>query len=81
MLCILDIESGAKGRIAKCLCECGVEKKISLYSIKPGGKVRSCGCFRKKERARRNIIEKPVTMLNTEQRKKEYPLQFLWKIL
>ena len=60
MLCILDIESGAKGRIAKCLCECGVEKKISLYSIKPGGKVRSCGCFRKKERARRNIIEKPV---------------------
>lgn len=60
MLCILDIKSAPKGRIAKCLCECGVEKNIFLYSIKPGGKVRSCGCYRKKERARRNIIEKPV---------------------
>jgi hypothetical protein len=60
MLCILDIKSAPKGRIAKCLCECGVKKNIFLYSIKPGGKVRSCGCYRKKERARRNTIEKPV---------------------
>ena len=60
MLCILDIKSAPKGRMAKCLCECGVEKNIFLYSIKPGGKVRSCGCYRKKERARRNTIEKPV---------------------
>jgi hypothetical protein len=60
MLCILDIKSGPKGRIAKCLCECGVEKNVFLYSIKPGGKVRSCGCYRRKERAKRNRIEKPV---------------------
>ena len=65
MLCILDIKSAPKGRIAKCLCECGVEKNIFLYSIKPGGKVRSCGCYRKKERARpiipMELVQRPMT--------------------
>ena len=69
MLCILDIKSAPKGRIAKCLCECGVEKNIFLYSIKPGGKVRSCGCYRKKERARRNTIEKPVEETKCDDRR------------
>ena len=60
MLCVLEVISGPKGRLARCKCECGVEKLISLYSVKPGGATRSCGCFRKRERRRRNHIEKPV---------------------
>jgi len=69
MLCVLEVFSGPRGRLAKCQCECGVEKIFSLYSIKPDGRTRSCGCFRRKERKRRNIIEKPVEERKNEDRR------------
>ena len=88
------LKSGKNRVYTTCKCECGGEKTCERYGLM-NGSTTSCGCVRrettiafnktkKKPKGRENrMIEdiRCITMLNTEQRKKEYHLQFLWKTL
>jgi len=44
-LTIIDCKRDKKGKVL-CLCECGTEKRISIYDLK-AGKTKSCGCIHK----------------------------------
>ena len=75
MFCIHEIKSmslrrdGRKERIAVAECSCGVIKNIHLSSIKPGGRVRSCGCYRRKKCAENNKKTKVVAKRKIDDRR------------
>ena len=60
MFCIHEIKSkslrrdGKKERCAWVECSCGTTKWINLVSIRPGGRVHSCGCYRRKKTKQTN---------------------------
>jgi hypothetical protein len=88
-------KSGKNRIFTTCECECGGKKTCERYGL-VSGSTTSCGCVRKETTIafnktkkkepgtrKKQMIEdiKCFIMLNTGQRKKEYPLQFLWMIL
>ena len=87
-------KSGKNRIFSTCECECGGKKVCERYGL-VSGSTTSCGCVRKETTIAFNKTKKKnpelvkqtigdikcFIMLNTEQIKKEYPLQFLWMIL
>jgi hypothetical protein len=62
-------QSGATGRPQKweCLCDCGVSKAISVYSLRSGYST-SCGCFQKEV----------VSRIRTTHGMSKHPLYRVW---
>lgn len=75
MFCIHEIKSmslrpdGRKERVAVAECSCGVIKNVILSSIKPGGRVHSCGCYRRKKCRETNKKTKVVSKRRNEDRR------------
>ena len=46
--------------LVKCICDCGTEKIVRLYSLKKG-EIKSCGCFAKELLIKRNKTVKYTT--------------------